>query len=166
MSLISDNQVETKVFDGLQMTLQTLGVQNERIILVSHPLHRLIRISQANKNKFIGLVQDMITGDANDLLPNHFNEWEVCPICLMDKSQRPTIILKLERINEDLKYLSQHFVKGDNTDDVSIKTIGKEFNPMDFVNLLTQFQREELFAILRRNYELFGYNPFQDLLKL
>ena len=108
----------------------------------------------------------MITGDADVMLPRHFNEWEVCPICPMDKSQRPTIILKIERIFEDLNYISQHFAKGDMTDDVSIKNIGKEFNPMDFVNLLTQFQREELFAILRRNYELFGYNPFQDLLKL
>ena len=124
-------------------------------------------MSQEDENKFIEIVQNMISHDDNDDLiaemRQNFNEWEVCPLCV-DKNERPSIILKLEHINEDVKCLSKLLKPNSATDENNHHIQSEQINFLGFVQLLNGFQKEELFNILRSHYELFGYDPFQDLL--
>ena len=143
---------------------------HHRILIVSHPLQKLIRMSQVDEKKFIENVQTMISHDDDDLIGemrHNFNAWEVCPLCV-GKDLRPNIILKLEHINEDVKYLSRLFKPnsvGENNDDgAALHIKSEQINVLGFVELLNEFQKGELFNILRSHYELFGYDPFQDLL--
>ena len=169
-----DDKLHAEISHRLKNILSQEANGGHRILIVSHPLQKLIRMSQEDENKFIEIVQNMISHDDNDDLiaemRQNFNEWEVCPLCV-DKNERPSIILKLEHINEDVKCLSKLLKPNSATDennhddDADPPHIQSEqINFLGFVQLLNGFQKEELFNILRSHYELFGYDPFQDLL--
>ena len=130
-----------------------------KILVVSNPLHKLVRMSQKNVNNFIVLVNDIIN-DKVSFDTKRFNDWEICNICV-PKQQRPNFMLKIEHCNEDLMYLFEKI-------NVTCRNDIKPFASIDssvYIDQLTKRQRIRLFQVLRSHYELFGYNPYEDLLK-
>ena len=128
----------------------------KQVLIVSNPILKLIRLCQMRRIKFEALVDDIIN-DNKAVLDSHFNEWETCSLC----SENVEFVIKLEHINEDLKYLS-----GDSViTPVEAAFEASVINVEDNLRKLSQTKKNELFKVFRSHYELFGYNPYSDLLQ-
>ena len=109
---------------------------------------------------FVALVNDIINTNT-DGFDTGFNEWDTCPIC-SESVETPNFVMKLEHINEDVKYLvsQKHYTY--------LEEHAFEAPPIDsdrYLEKLTLGTRNELFKVLRSHYELFGYDPYLDLLQ-
>ena len=156
MNFISDSKIEQSLYDFFHRLENSLGDKMpKQVLVVSNPILKLIRFCQMSNVNFFELVDDIINNEA--LFDTHFNEWETCPLCITNP-----FVIKLEHISEDLKYLLSrsnitHF------EEAVFEVPPIDIN--DYLRKLSQDKKNEMFKVFRSHYELFGYNPYSDLLQ-
>ena len=117
-----------------------------RLLVVSHPLTNLIENFQKLENG--ANFADFVTAKLEnfDILPSYFG----CSICCEDLA--PNKIVKMETFQQDLGEIFPQVLPVKNQ------------NILKYVQQLKHEARLELFEFFRSQYELFGYDPFLDLL--
>ena len=139
---------------------------HHKILVVCHPLGKFIEIFE--KSEESGNFTDFVSSAVEHI--DYFEPlWSTCSIC--NEELAPNFIIKLEHFHKDFQYfleslnLSLNYV--DLVKNLPVKNeeeIQRKFQ--FYVEHLSFSQRFDLYQLLRSDYELFGYNPFMDLLKL